>query len=69
MVLVAPLDHNRNRPFRILDGESEHGPRLGGRAPEHIGNAVLREGAVYTPSSTSSVVHRSTGSSGRSKRR
>jgi hypothetical protein len=44
--LVAPSDPARSRPFRILDGESERGPRFGGRAPEGSFEH-LRDDAVY----------------------
>ena len=33
MRLVAPMDPGQHRPFRIGDGPSQSGPRLGGRAP------------------------------------
>jgi hypothetical protein len=47
MILVAPADPSRSRTFRIVDGESERGARLGGRAPDGVGDSVLREDAVY----------------------
>jgi hypothetical protein len=47
MELLAPVDRSRSRPFRILDGESERGPRLGGRAPLGIGDGLLQGDARY----------------------
>lgn len=46
MRLVAPTEPSRSRPLRILDGASEEGPRLGGRAPEGVFER-LRDPAVY----------------------
>jgi hypothetical protein len=45
--LFAPTDLERSVPFSILDGDSERGPRLGGRAPEGVGDGVLRLDAAY----------------------
>jgi hypothetical protein len=47
MKLVAPRDIERSTPFQILDGPSERGPRLGGRAPHGVGDGILRLGAKY----------------------
>jgi hypothetical protein len=45
--LAAPLDPSLRRPFRILDGSSDHGPRLGGRAPAFTEAPRLRSIAEY----------------------
>src|SRR5262245_51844282 len=47
MKLHAPLARTRSRSFRIVDGPSEEGPRLGGRAPEGIVEGPPLDGASY----------------------
>lgn len=47
MQLVAPLDRSMHRPFRIGDGDSESGPRLGGRAPALEYALPLASGSQY----------------------
>jgi hypothetical protein len=47
MKLVAPLDRSMHRPFRIGDGESWTGPRIGGRAPALDHALPLVAGSQY----------------------
>src|SRR6185369_14661832 len=36
MNLLAPTDRSLSRPFRIVDGPSERGSRIGGHCPEGL---------------------------------
>jgi len=47
MQLVAPLDRSLHRAFRIGDGESQSGPRLGGFAPALETALPLSLGSQY----------------------
>jgi hypothetical protein len=49
MKLIVPSDRGMHRPFRIGDGVSTQGPRLGGRAPAFDAGvtAALPAGAEY----------------------
>ncbi len=47
MQLVAPIDRSLHRAFRIGDGESNSGPRLGGFAPDLETALPLARGSQY----------------------
>ena len=47
MKIIAPTDRTMSIPFRIGDGPSEDGARLGGTAPEGISSPLLRPNARY----------------------
>jgi hypothetical protein len=49
MRLAAPTDPDQHRPFRIGDGPSQSGARLGGRAPVLDAMPLLAPASQYVP--------------------